>query len=54
LAQPGYVICEIETVFMLQKEDVRKSIATLLRQHMDIDPALALQDVVFSGGRQLS
>ncbi len=33
---------------MLQKEDVRKSIATLLRQHMDIDPALALQDVVFS------
>ena len=33
---------------MLDKEDVRLRIATLLRQHMDIDPALALQDTVFS------
>ena len=31
----------------LNKEDVRTRIASLLKEHMDIDPVLALQDTVF-------
>jgi len=33
---------------MLDFENVRRRIAALLLEHMDIDPCLALQDTVFS------
>ena len=32
----------------LDKENVRTRIATLLQEHMDIDPTLALQDTLFN------
>ena len=33
---------------LLIKDNVRIQIASLLKEHMDIDPVLALQDTVFS------
>lgn len=33
---------------LLIKDNVRIQIASLLKEHMDIDPALTLQDVVFT------